>query len=325
MEQRTILWAVDPFARAKSLQRSALKAALALSQTLVGTRARIVPVYLLDSFPLSIPKAAADDYRRDLIEDAHAKLKDIVGRDASPFLRQLQVLPSSMGPLQQGAEELVQYAEKTRAKLIVLSSHARRGVDRLFMGSFAETLLLVSPVPVMVVNPSWRPKGKRCRRVLFPTDFSDASRLAFDELLRSVSGESTEIILFHKVKYDFRNVVERARREGLKEYMNQAYDRYLESLRDEAESWRSSALRKGISLSVVMDYRFSGNVADAILAAAERKGVDWIATAATSGVLKTKLLGSVTRRIVRESPCPVWILRPEARQKARRADSGQAA
>ncbi len=51
------------------------------------------------------------------------------------------------------AEELLEYVSKWGGDVIVVASEARRGIDRLILGSVAERLVQLSPVPVLVVGP----------------------------------------------------------------------------------------------------------------------------------------------------------------------------
>ncbi len=51
------------------------------------------------------------------------------------------------------AEELISYVHKWGGDVIVVASEARKGLDRLILGSVAERLVQLSPVPVLVVGP----------------------------------------------------------------------------------------------------------------------------------------------------------------------------
>ena len=51
------------------------------------------------------------------------------------------------------ADELIEYVKKWGGDVIVVASEARRGIDRLILGSVAERLVQLSPVPVLVVGP----------------------------------------------------------------------------------------------------------------------------------------------------------------------------
>lgn len=47
---------------------------------------------------------------------------------------------------------IVKHAKLWRADIIVIGTHWRKGVSRLVMGSDAEQVLRISPVPVLVVR-----------------------------------------------------------------------------------------------------------------------------------------------------------------------------
>ena len=50
------------------------------------------------------------------------------------------------------ADEILRAARKRQADLIVIGTHGRTGLGRLFMGSVAERVLLRAPVPVLTVR-----------------------------------------------------------------------------------------------------------------------------------------------------------------------------
>jgi nucleotide-binding universal stress UspA family protein len=54
------------------------------------------------------------------------------------------------------AEVIIKEAKKWRADLIVMGTHGRRGINRMFLGSDAEAVLRNTPVPVRLVRPSAR-------------------------------------------------------------------------------------------------------------------------------------------------------------------------
>ena len=47
---------------------------------------------------------------------------------------------------------VLEQAQEWKADLIVIGSHGRRGMSRLFLGSDAETVVRTAPVPVLVVR-----------------------------------------------------------------------------------------------------------------------------------------------------------------------------
>ena len=77
-----------------------------------------------------------------------------------------------------------------------------------------------------------------------------------------------------------------------------------------ADRWVSEAKEKGISVKIHFDSS-RGNIAELILKQARSKKFGWIAMASESGAVSSALVGSITREIVRQSPCPVWVMREE--------------
>jgi nucleotide-binding universal stress UspA family protein len=62
--------------------------------------------------------------------------------------------------------------------LIVLGTHGRTGAEKLLLGSVAEEIFRLSPVPVLTIGPSVRSSthsGGHFHRVLFATDFTAES------------------------------------------------------------------------------------------------------------------------------------------------------
>jgi nucleotide-binding universal stress UspA family protein len=51
------------------------------------------------------------------------------------------------------AEEILRYAKENDIDLIVMGTHGRKGLDRVFFGSVAEKVVKQSPVPVLTINP----------------------------------------------------------------------------------------------------------------------------------------------------------------------------
>ena len=50
------------------------------------------------------------------------------------------------------SELIVQQAKDEHCDLIILGTHGRRGIDRLLLGSDAEQVARIAPVPVMLVR-----------------------------------------------------------------------------------------------------------------------------------------------------------------------------
>jgi universal stress protein A len=79
------------------------------------------------------------------------------------------------------ADQILEAARELRADLIVISSHGRSGVRRMFFGSTTERVLRETTVPVLVTPPdrvapfSLSELGQQIHRVIAPVDLTDAS------------------------------------------------------------------------------------------------------------------------------------------------------
>jgi nucleotide-binding universal stress UspA family protein len=61
------------------------------------------------------------------------------------------------------SDMIIKQAKKSRADLIVLGTHGRRGLSRLVMGSDAESVLRETTVPVLLVRSPLNPRKRRAR------------------------------------------------------------------------------------------------------------------------------------------------------------------
>lgn len=73
------------------------------------------------------------------------------------------------------AASLLRAARSCRADMIVVGTHARRGLSRIMLGSVAEAVILSSPVPVLVV----RGRTREYRAILAPVNFTSYSNHGF--------------------------------------------------------------------------------------------------------------------------------------------------
>jgi nucleotide-binding universal stress UspA family protein len=62
---------------------------------------------------------------------------------------QSEVVTSQQGRI---CDQVVDAARNWKADLIVIGTHGRRGISRLMLGSDAEQILRLAPVPVLLVR-----------------------------------------------------------------------------------------------------------------------------------------------------------------------------
>lgn len=93
----------------------------------------------------------------DIMRESGTKLLDeAVARVQAAGVAADTVMFDNLG--ERLAETVAHAARDWGAELIVLGTHGRRGVGRLLMGSGAEQIIRLAPVPVLVVRSTQHPK-----------------------------------------------------------------------------------------------------------------------------------------------------------------------
>lgn len=301
---KRIIWAIDPFHEAP---REQLKAAKVIQYLFQGTPIFIEPVSMLLSGRYD---PAARVFMEDWQELSSGAQKNLDGLFKNLKLEGLQPprLEKQKGASVSSATKgLIRFALDEGADFIVVSSHARKGAARLLLGSFAETLVLQSPIPVVVVNPNAKPTQK-LKNILYPTDFSDKSKAVFEEVLVMAKKLNCKILLFHKAQYLYPSfgypfVVPPVSTESMKDF--------VEAFKATGQEWVQYALSRGVVVRCHVSSK-PGYAVDEITRAAAKLGSSGlIAMASQSGRVSSILLGSLTRQVLRNAPCPVVVLHPD--------------
>jgi len=201
------------------------------------------------------------------------------------------------------AERIVTYAEDQDIDLLVMGTHGRRGVDHMLFGSVTEEVVRFSPCPTFTVRTDAEVEpSKAVGRILVPIDFSEASDAALEHGKEIAQTYGAEIDLLHVVEEPFyppaygpdvasfptQDVVERVEKQ------------LADMAREEIgyEHVMISA-RTGYPSSEILDYIDENEVDLVVMATHGRTGLDRV------------LLGSVAERVLRQSPTPVFIVKPD--------------
>lgn len=185
---------------------------------------------------------------------------------------------------------LLQFVATLDDPLVVMASHARRGVRRLILGSVASAMVMRGDSPVLVVPVHAAPVDEKfaLRHVLVPLDGSLLAEQALDDLDR-IGLTGLPLHLVHVLDASDAIAREDARR-------------YLESV---AQRRNDAGRTTGWSVR-------RGEVAGEIAAAARECDADLIVMATRGlGGLRRVVLGSVAERVVHESVIPVLLMRPD--------------
>jgi nucleotide-binding universal stress UspA family protein len=96
-------------------------------------------------------------------------------------------------------EEIGQTAQELGVDGVAMTTHARRGLPRLLLGSVAEAVLRKSTKPLFFVRPGLPPPEGPFRRILVPLDGSDEALVTIPLVKGIALANRAELILFEVV------------------------------------------------------------------------------------------------------------------------------
>ena len=191
---------------------------------------------------------------------------------------------------------LLDWIRRTRPDLTVMATHGRAGAARFFLGSVTEQVLRECSRPVLCVRePEGDVTGIPYRRILVPTDLSNASRRAFPWAAGLAKILGAEVASVHVTPCP-----SLASLSGIPSVITEAFP-------SEATVWKF--LQPDFAGVPVTAHILPGTAWDRIVFAAREEKADLVVMA-TQGhdSLGDRLLGSHTERVVRHAPCPVLVV-----------------
>ncbi|MGQ9548306.1 MAG: universal stress protein [Roseiflexus sp.] len=209
------------------------------------------------------------------------------------------------------ADTLLDYARSIRCDLIVLTTHGRGALSRLWLGSVADVIVRRSPAPVMLVRPHQPTPGAKfersLRRVLVPLDGSPLSEAIIEHVVRIGRIMDFEYTLLRVVDPAALGLSSRDEQTADSTMLQPLKDRAHMYLDRQAEELRAQGLRVETVVAV-------GEPASSILTYARTYGSDMIAMATHGrGGVSLVLLGSVADKVLRGASLPMLLYSPGAK------------
>ncbi len=309
-KKRTLIWAVNPFVGEMNALRSAAWAVRAIVRE---GGFEVQPVFVCSEGGDETLQPGSELYE-DLVKRGQNELDNALARTKIQGVRSLEILCKRFFTARQGVRELIDFAKERKAELIVTSTHGRKGLKRFFLGSFAESLTLLSDIPLLIVHPNWR-RVPEIKRILFPTDFSDQSKEAFLRIIAFAQERKSQVILFHKAACPIYPGFESAFTSAPYPSYANNIERDIKEANMTADDWANIANQSGVRVEIVIDGSRGGSIADAVVRRANRLNA-MVALASQSDLGATLLMGSTARQIIRQSEQPVWVIHPSEAKPA---------
>ena len=185
------------------------------------------------------------------------------------------------------AEEICSVAKNE--DIVVMSTNSRTGLQRLFIGSVALEVIQNASKPLILLRPTdnWRSRGTSFKRLLVALDGSEFSERILPYVTLLAGAFDSEILL-----------------------LSVPVGSTSESYRATIENYlKNMALELGSHDLKVRTLVFGNAAAQTIIMTAETEMADLImlATHGRSGMDRL-MLGSVAERVVKNMPCPIFLL-----------------
>jgi nucleotide-binding universal stress UspA family protein len=258
-----------------------------------------------------VPTFESMQVRGDIVEPIHLVTpmpREQVLDEMSRFLNLATLSPRANALAETGDPQatIIDQALSTRADLIVMGTHGRRGFKRLVLGSVAEAVLREAPCPVLTVPPH-APAGVSdtvtFKRVLCPIDFSPSALQALGFALDLARQSDGRVTLMRVVEW-----LEEEEPRASAHFNVPEYRRYI--VDDTQERLRNVVAEESRTWVEIDDLVVFGRAYREILRAAESKPADLIVMGAQGrGGLGLALFGSTTQQVVRGAICPVLTVR----------------
>ncbi len=218
------------------------------------------------------------------------------------------------------AAELVRFAERENAKLIFATSRSKSAWFSLGLGGFAETLIAISPIPILITPPVSQ-QSRKVHSILFPTDFSDESRQALGFLSPLAKALGAKVVLFNQVEtpavYASELSLDIAAQSATFQTMLEGIE---QSRRKKAQKFSDFLFEQDIENQIIVKNQKRSLSFDA-LEAAQKNKVELIALYSRSGPFTQSTIGSLGRDLLNVANCPILIFNKSAFKKSAHKDN----
>lgn len=286
-----IILAVDPFEKDPILPQYS-----DLSRWCQNPKVDVKPVYVISSAKVS------------------EVLKEVDSIDAAlpEYVKQFAPLEILIQPLvsrKKEIETVLQYAHEQEADMIALMSRGKYNLEKKILGSFAESLLHKSDLPILFLREDGsieEPSDK----VLFATDFSLASMQSFSLFLSHVKDQAPEVVLYNAIPLPHFVSAGPVYAHSLAVLPQGYWDEQKRSAEKAALSYLRLAESQGLKCRFVIENQVA-SVEGAIKDLIKREKIRLVGLVSVSSSFQRLVLGSVSQGILRDNIRPIWVCGPQ--------------
>jgi nucleotide-binding universal stress UspA family protein len=190
---KSILFATD-FSRASE---NALRHAIAVARH-YGSTLHLAHVVSSIGFTLAGPSAIAAADEAGMRDLQQLEFNLVADGALTGIKHDLTVRDGDVGP------QIEALIDELQPDVVVLGTHGRRGIGRLFLGSVAEEIFRCAECPVITVGPAFEhgsglENARQPRPVLVATDFKGASMEALPYMVTFAQERNVKLIMLHVI------------------------------------------------------------------------------------------------------------------------------
>ncbi len=283
--------------------RGALRYASALAQH-TGAELHILHVLTLHGYDPMLAQSVLDGLQ-EAFKSLEAELKQQMDDHAARLVPSAVTVRTALRRSMSPYDAILNYASEEDIDLIVMATSGKTGLNYVLLGSVTEKVVEYADLPVLVVNERERDfvdqEGKMLlRRILYPTDFSPASRKAASIALHMAQEAGADILLTNVIEAH-KHDVELIPPDAAKADENLAPK--LDLLQREARLLFGDQVPVRLRLG-------RGPVPNTLVATAREDAADLIVLSSQGeDSFVDRLLGSVAERLLRLAPCPMLVVK----------------
>lgn len=303
LRRSLVVWALDAFS--KDVESHARTAHAIRAH---APDCEIQPVYVLSEDVFSA-RGYSSFLRAALKPRARHNLLALLEHDLlaevkkSGLLRTPRILVETSAEASRCTGKLLRYAKRKGATCVAIGTHARGALSRWFAGSFAETLIRESRIPLLIAGPRQQDSLRPPRALVVPTDFHPDDREAFEDLVRLARRRELALHLFHHAPTSFETWTAASLITDTWVSVDAFFD---EDEVQEAKRWLKTTTDAGVETHLTTPPPDHDSFTEALLDYARGLGEIGPVIAmlnATSAGLPARL----TRDLIRTSPYPLYI------------------
>jgi nucleotide-binding universal stress UspA family protein len=277
-----------------------------------GPRQKIQPVTVLSALDMAWPLRLTAKQRKQLMNRAEEKIQSLLEKNGI-VSEKAKLLESKVLSIRKMAETLAGYAKKEKAEVLIVGTGANTKEHWTGLGSFAETLIALSKVPVMVLGRHLEASSK-ISKIFFPTDLSPESKKIFKTVLMMAKKYGAEVILFHHFDPQLGPLMLGPYGVGVDtSWVDRYWQKQKQLGEDTGRKWERAGSKSGVRCTYVPDYQF-GNLSDRMLETIGKSKSDLIMVGLKRGPMSQVIFGRVVRELFSQAKKPVIVVHQELKK-----------